>query len=229
MLKKILGMATLAATLLLTGCATVKPMAFSTEAAKPPAADKAVFLMTATFKNVYRTSFQPKLLVANVEKPVVQGSEDRLNFRIDTEGSFENTSPDKGNTYLLRMELPPGEYTLVGMTCLNKSFPILAQYFVPVHAKIVASAPGTYYLGHVDAVLRERQGNEFRAGAPIPLIDQAIGGGSGGTFDVAIFDRWTEDQPLFHSRFPAMKDLTVASAPLPPFDREYAQKWWEDH
>lgn len=229
MLKKILGLAALAGALLLTGCATVKPMAYSTEAAKPPAADQSVYLMTATFKNVYRTSYQPKMLVAHIERPDAQGRDDRLNFRIDDQGKMENASPETGNTYLLRMELPPGEYTLVGVTCMNKSFPILATYFIPVHAKITVGAPGTYYLGHVDATLRERQGNEFRAGAVIPLVDQAVGGGAGGTFDISITDRWTDDQLLFQSRFPAMKDLTVASATLPPFDRAYAQKWWEDH
>lgn len=229
MLKKILGLAALAGTLLLTGCATVKPMAYSAKATEPPAADNAVLLMTTTFRNIYRTSYQPRMLVAHIEKPNVQGSDDRLNFRIDDLGKLESSSPEKGNTYLLRMELPPGEYTLVGVTCLNQSFPIIAQYFVPIHAKITVGAPGVYYLGNVHAVLRERQGNEFRAGAVIPLLDQAVGGGSGGTFDVSITDRWADDQLLFQSRFPAMKELTVASATLPPFDRAYAQKWWEEH
>jgi hypothetical protein len=229
MLKRILGLAALCATLLLTGCATVKPMTYSTDAPQAAANDKVVYLMTATIRNIYRPSYQPKLLVAHVEMPNAQSKEERINFKIDAEGSLENSTPEVGNTYLLRMELPPGEYKLVGLTCLNKSFPFIVNYLVPIHATVNQTVPGTYYLGHVEALLRERQGSEFRAGPPIPLVDQSIGGASGGSFDVVFSDRWTEDSELFVTHFPAMKDLKVASAPLPPFDRAYAQKWWEDH
>jgi len=229
MLKKILGWGALCATLLLTGCATVKPMSYSTDAPAAVANDKVVYLMTATIRNVYRPSFQPKLLVAHFETPDAQSKEERINFKIDPEGSLENSTPEVGNTYLLRMELPPGEYKLVGLTCLNKSFPFVVRYLVPIHATVKQTTPGAYYLGHVEALLRERQGSEFRAGPPIPLLDQSMGGASGGSFDVAFSDRWTEDSELFVTQFPAMKDLKVASAPLPPFDRAYAQKWWEDH
>nr|WP_198983603.1 hypothetical protein [Herbaspirillum sp. ASV7] len=228
MLKKMLTLGAMCAALLLTGCATVKPMAYSKDVATP-ADDKVVYLMTATFKNVYRTSFQPKLLVAHIEMPNAQSKEERINFKIDDEGKFENTTPEVGNTYLLRMELPPGQYKLVGMRCLNATFPVVTNYMVPIHATLNASKPGTVYLGHVEAVLRERQGNEFRAGPPVPLIDQAVGGASGGTFDVVFSDRWEEDAKLFITRFPAIKQVQVASMPLPPFDRAYAQKWWEEH
>jgi len=92
-----------------------------------------------------------------------------------------------------------------------------------------ATTPGVYYLGHVDATVRERTGNEFKAGAPIPLIDQAVAGASSGTFDVAITDRWTQDESLFKNKYPALKKATINKSVLPAFDRDAAQKWWEAH
>jgi len=77
--------------------------------------------------------------------------------------------------------------------------------------------------------VRERQGNEFKAGASIPLIDQAVVGASGGTFDVEISDQFATDEALFRDKFVALKDIEIRKAILPPFDRAKAQKWWEDN
>ena len=46
------------------------------------------------------------------------------------------------------------------------------------------------------ATVRERTGNEFKAGPSLPLIDQAIAGASGGIFDVDISDRWDTDESV---------------------------------
>lgn len=69
--------------------------------------------------------------------------------------------------------------------------------------------------------------NEFRAGLPFPLVDQAVTGFSGGTFDVEIIDQFEKDELEFKSRFPALRDVNIQKAILPPFDRTKAQKWWE--
>lgn len=228
MLKKLLMLGSLCAALLLSGCATVKPMSYSPEAGKPSDGN-VVYLMTATIRNVYRSSFQPKLLVAHVEMPDAQSKDERFNFKIDELGKLENSTAEVGNTYLLRMELPPGDYKLLALTCRNTAFPVIVTYQVPLHTRLNVTRPGTVYLGHVDAVLRERQGKEFRAGPVMPLVDQAVGGAAGGTFDIAFSNRWDEDKELFIERFPAIGDTKVDMAIMPPFDRAVAQKWWEDH
>ena len=104
-----------------------------------------------------------------------------------------------------------------------------STFFTPIHADLNVSKPGTYYLGHVEATVRERQGNEFKAGASVPLVDQSLVGASGGTFDVVISDAFDKDLKNFQATFPAMRSATVERAVLPPFDRARAQKWWEDH
>jgi hypothetical protein len=213
--------------LVLSGCATRTKMAFESDEERLTESSKPVFLMTATLKNTYRPSYQPKLLVVNVEKPGAKEAADRLNFTMDDKAKNESDSPDVGSTYFLRMQLDPGRYEIRGLTSLTRSFPITAMFFAPVHASVEASGPGVFYLGHVTATVRERQGNEFKAGPSVPLIDQAVAGASGGTFDIEISDRLSVDEAAFRFRFPALKGIEIKKSLLPPFDRALAQKWWE--
>lgn len=212
---------------LLSGCATRTKMAFESDAERLTESSKPVFLMTATLKNVYRPSFQPKLLVVNIEKSGAKDSADRLNFLMDEKGKDESDSPNVGSTYFLRMQLDPGSYEIRGLTGIARSFPINGLFFAPLHAPVESSRPGVFYLGHVTATVRERRGNEFKAGPSVPLIDQAIAGASGGTFDIEISDRLVEDEGKFRFRFPALQGIEIKKSVLPPFDRAAAQKWWE--
>ncbi|MFJ9449974.1 MULTISPECIES: hypothetical protein [unclassified Herbaspirillum] len=228
MFSRLFSFAILMVVALLSGCATPVDMAFSKDQTTPVAADKTVFLMTATIKNTYFTSHQPKMLATMIEKSGATSAADRLNFRPDKLSKIESDTVD-GSTYLIRMELDKGEYVVRGFSCMSSRFPIHGFYFAPIHAKLISSAPGVYYLGHVDASVRARKDNEFRAGPVIPLIDQAVAGASGGTFEVAISDQWAKDESQFKSKFPALQSADIQMAILPEFDRKGAQQWWEDH
>jgi hypothetical protein len=225
-LSRIVVLAALACAALLSGCATPTSMAFGADADRVDPA-KTVLLMTTTFKNVYRPDYQPKLLVVHVERPGATEAKDRINFTMDDKAKMETDKPESGNTYLLRMELPAGKYQVVGMSARAGIFPITGMYFAPLQVPLEVQGSGVFYIGRINATVRERQGNEFRAGAPIPLIDQAVIGASGGTFDIGIMDAQASDEPLFRSRFPALKDAPIRKALLPPFDRAKAQEWWE--
>src|SRR5207253_6441204 len=98
-------------------------MAFSDEA-EPTKTPKPIYLMTATVRNAYKPSFQPKVLVVNVERAVVKDSADRINFIMDAKAKNESNTVTEGNTYLLRLELEQGEYVIRGLTSLAQSFPI---------------------------------------------------------------------------------------------------------
>jgi len=202
-------------------------MALSNDSETVSKTGKPIFLMTATLRNTYKTSYQPRLKVVNVEKLIVKDSADRMNFTMGDQGSYESDSPTEGNSYLLRIQLEQGEYVIQGLSCQAHSFPIFGHFFAPIHAKIKSSEPGVYYLGHVDATVRERKDNEFKAGLSIPLVDQSVSGASGGTFDIEISDQWEKDEPKFQDKFPALKGVAVQKAILPPFDRANAQQWWE--
>ena len=224
-----LSFAALIGAVVLSGCATRTPMAYGEGTSPLEHQTKPVYLMAVTLKNNYRKTWQPEMLVVHVEKPGAKESSERLNFTIDEPGKDETGSDVTGNRYFLRMGLDAGQYDLVGVTSLNRSFPIIGTFFTPLHSNVEAKSPGVYYLGHVRATVRERQGNEFKAGPSIPLVDQAVVGASGGTFDVEILDELAEDEPAFRKRFPALEGVPIVKALLPPFDREKAQKWWEAH
>lgn len=214
--------------LVLSGCATPTPMAFKNDSDRMTEASKPVFLMTATFKNTYKPAWQPRLLVVHVEKPGAKDAADRINFTMDDKArEREADSPGEGNSYLLRMELAPGSYEIRGLAGLARSFPIIGFFFAPLHSPLEVKEPGVYYLGHVRATVRERQGNELRAGPSIPLIDQAVSGASGGSFDIEITDELAADESKFRARFPALAGVPIKKALLPAFDRAKAQAWWE--
>lgn len=226
---KLIGL--LASIILVTGCTTPTKMALSNDSETVSKTGKPIFLMSATLRNTYKTSYQPKLLFVNVERPIAKDSADQINFALDDgdKGKFESDSPNDGNSYLLRMQLEQGEYVIQGLTAHANSFPIFGSFFAPIHATIKSSEPGVYYLGHIDATVRERKGNEFKAGPSIPLLDQAASGASGGTFDIEISDQWEKDESKYQDKFPALKGVAVQKAILPPFDRANAQQWWEAH
>ena len=57
------------------------------------------------------------------------------------------------------------------------------------------------------------------------MIDQAVGGASGGTFDVVVSDKWDSDKKKFTSKFPVLNSVEVKKSILPAFDRLKVQKW----
>ena len=155
-------------------------------------------------KNDYKPSYQPRLLVVNVEKPGAKEAADRLNFTMDDKAKVEGGPADAGHSYLVRLALAPGRYEIRGLTALAQVFPFNGHFFAPLHSSIEIKGPGVYYLGRVNATVRERKGEEFKAGASVPLIDQAIVGASGGTFDVEIRDDFATDEGVFRAKFPAL-------------------------
>ena len=227
-MRGLLGVAAaLAVVATLSGCATRTPMAFEDDGERLTATSKPVLLMTATIKNEYKAGYQPRLLVVNVEKPDAKEAADRLNFTLDGKAALAPTTEQAGTTYLLRLQVEPGRYEIRGLTSLVQSFPINGFFFAPLHSTVEVKGPGVYYIGHVNAVVRERQGEEFRAGPVMPLVDQALVGASGGTFHVEIRDEFAKDEELFRSKFPALAGIKIEKVILPPFDRAKAQAWWE--
>jgi hypothetical protein len=225
-MSRLLSLLVLTSTILVTGCATRTKMAFEDASEKLTATSNPVFLMTTTLKNNYK-NYQPDLIVVGIEKPGAKEAADRFNYLMDEKALIKSDNQTAGQTYLLRFQLPAGEYDLVAMRSIARSFPIIGTFITPINASIKAAGPGVYYLGHIDAAIRERKDNEFKAGPTIPLLDQALSGASGGTFDVTISDKWDEYEKTFTTTFPALVGVTVKKNILPAYDRVKAQKWWE--
>jgi hypothetical protein len=129
------------------------------------------------------------------------------------------------------MSLPPGKYVVRGISGSSGIFPVRGNFFVPMHSGIEVKPKSVVYIGQVQAKVRERneQAKEFRAGAVIPLIDQAVTGFSSGTWEISIRDGFNEDMGKFKNAFPVLVPATVTKQILPAFDRNKAQVWWEAH
>lgn len=189
---------------------------------------KPIYLMSVTIKNDYKPRWQPNLLAVVLETDSGTAKPQQMAFRMDSQGRLApSTEEDSTTTYLVRFTTEGSPHIVRGFNAMGSAFPVHGSYFVPLHAPLPATAGGTYYLGSVKAVIRERQGAEFRAGPLIPLIDQAVAGASTGTFDVEITNAYADDVIRFRKTFAALKDVEIHDAVLPAWDRAVAQQYWE--
>lgn len=188
-----------------------------------------LLLMTVTLRNDFRPMYQPDAKTLYVEKTLAGtlAETESIKFALDLEGGLRQKEQ---SDYNLRLTLEPNtHYVLRGIYAQTELFPIRGRFFIPLHEQLNVQAPGVYYLGHVQAVVRERKNNAFRAGAEVPVTDQITVGAANGTFDVQIEDRYTEDVAMLREKFPALKDADIKKQLLAAFDPAVAQKWWETH
>jgi len=226
MFSRLLAAVPLAFLLFQSGCATHQGMAtFDEKTATKPT--KAVYLLTVTLKNNLVPAYQPKLESVKLQKHVQSEYPVVIVVEADHLSKNETLSPTTGNNYLLRLELEPGEYSILGLNSVGQSMFIASPFFTPIVAHISVREPGFFYLGHIDATVRERKGPEFHAGGVLPTQEQRLTGGFGGTWDVEITDQWTSDRAKYQTRFPALAQATVQNNVLPSFNRGRVQAWWE--
>ena len=213
----------------LTGCASTIKMPMNDDGDKVSPSGNPVYLMSVTMGNVCRDRFQPSLDTVQVVREDGSIKQDIMRFAMDSKGTYEVEDDKRPPKYLVRLELGVGHYTIRGMSGSGRAFPINFTVYAPLHAPLNSDGPGVFYIGAINATIRERHGNEFRAGQVIPLIDQAVACASTGTFEIDISDKFDEDVELFRKTFPALATTNVQKTVLPPFDRSRAQKWWETH
>ena len=135
-------------------------------------------------------------------------------------------------SHLLLMELEPDDYVIRGFYASTASLASFLLpgfsgiFFVPLDAELKPSTPSVIYLGHVQAVLRERKDNELSAGKSHPwmLGGQQICGAVSGTFDVSISNQWDKDESNFRESFENLKDTPIEIEILPISDKNKAQK-----
>jgi hypothetical protein len=99
-------------------------------------------------------------------------------------------------------------------------FPIRGTFGAPVFMPFELSSGSIVYLGRIEATIRARRSdNELRAGPLVPLIDQAVSGLSGGTFEIPISDNYEGDVQAFGEKYPACAGLTMERAVLLAWSR----------
>jgi len=214
---------------LLTGCAATLKMPLQSDTEKVGASGKTVYLMSVSLQNTCRDRFVPELTTVQVAREGADSKAAPMLFKMDSKGVHESEEKNVPPRYLVRLELDAGNYTIQGLPSAASGFPIRATFFAPLHSPLKVAQSGVFYLGAVNANVRPRKGEEFKAGPTIPLIDQAVACASSGTFDVEIKDSYETDMLLFTDAFPQLKGIRVDKSVLPPFDRAVAQKWWEQN
>ncbi|WP_051710693.1 hypothetical protein [Andreprevotia chitinilytica] len=216
----------LASALLLAACATPTKMGFNQKTEKLDVSQESIYLLSVDMKNEYKPDYQPTPWILHMEKNGGTTVADKLNYIADSEGAY---TKDGANGYLYRFSLKPGKYKLVADSGKYHSLLLFGHFLMPLHEEIEVKPGQIVYLGHVSGTIRLRKDKEFRAGAVIPLIDQAVVGAAEGTYDVTINDQYDADIAKFTEQFPVLKNAVVTKQILSPFNREYAQQWWEQH
>lgn len=210
--------------LLFSGCATPVKNTLTKDAASLPLAGKSVVLITISSKNAYKPDYPTAPYVLHIEKPNASSKKDRFNFLCDDDCKrFAET----GGRFLFRAELEPGEYVLQGVTGHAGSGFMRGMYTAPFHMPFTVQAASISYGGNLNMTLRERVGEEYRAGSGIPILQQNATGMYGGTFDVVVEDLHDTDIGPMRSALPALATADIRRTPLPPYDRASAEAWWK--
>jgi hypothetical protein len=212
--RKVGILAVLGVLCFLAGCATTKPMGLRETLGSLPESKEAVALFSLRTVNQHKPGFQPKVSHAFVWE---DGKEKREKYIFKVDDPFRQ-GKDEFNEYLVSLRLPAGKYMLRELFGSAGSFPIRGSFGAPVFTRFEL-APGTIvYLGRIVATIRERTSDhQLRAGPLIPLIDQAVTGLSGGTFEIQISDDYDNDFIAFKETYPGLVGATIERAVLPPW------------
>lgn len=210
--------------LVITSCANVRPMAINKNTQTLDTKEKSIVLLSFTLSRPEPSRFTPHPLWVRFELNNAEGKKEVIPFKVDNESG--NTDSELTNTFYFRMALSPGEYNLHTVIGNANAFPLNGFFALPLLTKIRVSEDSIEYLGRIDALMRPRKEGEFRAGSLLPLIDQAVTGVSGSTFDVVIKDNFDEDLKQFRTRFPVLINKEVKLNLLNDWKREAAQTWW---
>ena len=198
---------------LLAACQVTPPIPMADEAAIQASQQKPVLLMSVTLRNDYMTAHQPKLDGLWIKRRDVG---DRVRIAPD-EMALMQTS-QRGNTYLLRFALEPGNYLLDTLGSVAPVGRARGEFITRMYTSFKVPQSGVHYLGHVNATVRKRNDGETPAGPRTPIVEQEVVGAGSGTFDVVISDRLAQDSAAFRKLNPALNGRTVQKAILPPYD-----------
>ncbi len=189
-------------------------MALSEKTGALDIAQESVALMTLKMSNQYKPGFQPYVSYVAVH---TIGGGPRYSFKA---GRPYLEAKREFNAYLISMRLPAGNYRLVaivGWGGSHKAYASLGNFCLAVNRTFKIEPNTVVYLARVEAVNRKRRNpREPRAGAVIPLIDQALSGFGGGTFDVKIYNNYDKDLALFKQEYPVIGSYDVKKTLFSP-------------
>jgi len=213
-MKRSITAVAVGAALALGGCVTTKPMALSRDAQQLELAQESIALMTMRVSNTYKTGYQPRLKFVRIRSD--EGERATTSYQVGELLSRDESESSQFEEAVFSFALPPGRYQVREVTVRSESILTPGWGTVPIFTRFEVKPAQVVYLGRVEAVRRERKDDgEMRAGPVIPLIDQAVTGYSGGTFEIRIRDAYESDLKLLRAAYPALQKVQVSKAVLP--------------
>jgi len=214
----------IAGLLFLSGCATVVKSPFERQSTSLDVSEKSVVMLSVNFRNAWRPKYQPtRQMVLHLERPQADSKDDRANLLV-AEADFVQKS-DSSTEVLFRGAIEPGAWRLTGISGISTRVLITGNFMIPFESQFDVAPQTVGYLGKVVAVVRRREEGEFRAGSPIPLLDQNVSGFGTGTFDVTIENDLNTVEPSLVSTYPVLADHEIRFIAgldwdRTPFDKE---------
>ena len=208
-----------------SGCVNVQTMALKRGQDALTTATKSVVLMSVEVTRADDSRYQPVPSILWVTDLNWGAGNQSLRFQLNRK---EDTIEFDGRTmYLTSIALSPGYYHFEGISGIAAAFPFIGQFFIPMVADFEVKPGSVSYVGHLNAVMRPRRENEFRAGSVIPLVDQSATGMISHSWDVVIDDQSDGDLAKFRAQVPALAGIKIDIEPLAPWDRAAAQRRWD--
>jgi len=198
------GMVLLALCFGAVGCAS--PMALKAGTRVVDTSSKSIAVFTLRTQNAFKPSYRPNVKVVEIVNETTSAGR---TYRADP----AYIQDDDACEYLISVNVTPGTHSVGRVMGQSIKFPLVAARFAfPVNGQFEVLENSVTYIGHVNMVNRERQDGEARSGSVIPLVDQAVAGYSGGTFDITVSDRSVTDIPLFIQTYPCLDGIEITPA-----------------
>jgi hypothetical protein len=183
-----------------TGCAN--QMALDAHKGDFSNLNSPIAIFTLRTENSYKPSYQPQVAIIKVT------SKSSKKEKVFGPNKPYKQGKDAFFEYLVSLDLEPGAYSLERIEGEATGLFIDGHFGFPIQAYFDVSS-GIVYLGSLKMVNRQRKDGEERSGGVIPLIDQAVSGFSGGTFDLTISDRSETDIPEFIEAYPKLSGIEI--------------------
>lgn len=209
--------------LFLSGCATVEKAAFDHTTETLAFSEKSYVVMNLTMDHAVKPKYHPNnVMIVHVERPKVSNKSDRINLLLKK----ADLTNDKGNPAqgVVRGSLAPGEYLIKGITATSMRFPIVGTFNFLMNTPFTVKENEVVYLGDMTVTTRKREEGEFRAGALIPLLDQAVSGIAGSTADVSVIDGGEIAINRLKNAFPVLNSHQIETRLVPSFNRSEFDK-----
>lgn len=190
-----------------SGCASVNKMPLNEKAKDIDTTKKSVLLGRISIQNQNKPSHQPKLLAVFIKK-------DGKDFSF-TKPSLISEVDKESKEYIFSLAAEPGKAELNFMRFIRQAFLINGIADLPFKQEIVFPENEIVYIGNITASIIPRAKGQPRAGALLPLVDQAVTGFSSGTFVVDVSDNYDEDIKLIIEKFPYLSGKKITKMILP--------------